>query len=58
MTIDFKDKSTDTTVKSLSGTYISEPIDPGQAAPFDIDTGYTATQGNQFHFMKPNITYT
>lgn len=58
MSIDLRDRATDTTVKSLSGTYINEPIDPGQSAPFDIDTGYTAAQGNQFHFMKLVITYT
>jgi hypothetical protein len=55
LTIDLKDKSTDTTVKTLSGN-INEPIDPGQTAPFDIDTGYTARQGNQLQFMKVMIT--
>jgi len=57
MTISFKDKATDTTVKTLSGSYIDGPIDPGKTAPFDIDTGYTAKQGNQLQFMKVGITY-
>lgn len=56
MTIDFKDKSTDTTVKTLSHN-IDGPIDPGKTTPFDVDTGYTAEQGNQFEFMKVEITY-
>jgi hypothetical protein len=57
MTINFKDKTTDTTVKTLSGSYIDGPIDPGQTVPFNIDTGYTAGQGNQLQFMKVGITY-
>jgi len=57
LSIDFQDKSTGTTVKSLSGN-LNGPIDPGQTAPFDIDTGYTAAQGNQLHFIKVMITYT
>jgi hypothetical protein len=56
LTIDFQDKSTGTTIKSLSGN-INAPIDPGQTAPFDVDTGYTSAQGNQLQFVKVEITY-
>jgi hypothetical protein len=56
MTINFEDKATETTVKTISGN-INGPIDPGKTAPFDIDTGYTAAQGNQSGFMKLSITY-
>jgi hypothetical protein len=30
--------------------------DPNAIAPFDIDTGYNATQANQFQYMKALIT--
>lgn len=56
MTIDFQDKSTGTSVKSITGN-INGPLDPGQTVPFDIDRGYTAARGNQLQFMKAQITY-
>src|SRR5205807_2039420 len=46
MTINIQDKSTGTTVKTLNGN-INAPIDLGQVVPFDVDTGFTAAQGNQ-----------
>lgn len=56
MTIDFKDKSTGATIKSFYTT-IDRTIDPGQAIPFDVDSGYTSAQSNQLQFMEVYITY-
>jgi hypothetical protein len=57
LSIDFQDKSTGTTVKSVSGN-LNGPIEPGQTVPFDVDTYYTIAQGNQLQFVKVMITYT
>jgi hypothetical protein len=56
MTINFGDKATEMTVKTIWGN-INWPIDPSKTAPHrpNIDTGYTAAQGNQFGFMKYNL---
>lgn len=51
VTISFEDIATGTTINSVSGT-INGPTNPGAAVPFDIDTGYNATQSHQFQYVK------
>jgi hypothetical protein len=52
--IDFQNQSTGTSVHSVF--YHNGPIAPNAIATFDIDTGYNATQANQFQYMKALIT--
>lgn len=54
----FEDKSTGNPAHSAywSTPIGSAPINPSQRVAFDIDTGYTQAQVNQFQYLKAMIT--
>jgi hypothetical protein len=57
ITLTFRDRSTDTVLKADINTFIHKEIGPGATIPFNIDTGYSAKQANEFQFIKALLTY-
>jgi hypothetical protein len=57
ITLTFRDKSTSTVLKPDIYTFIDKPIASGATIPFDINTGYSPKNANQFPFIKALLTY-
>ena len=53
----FRDKSTDTVLKPDVYTFIDKPVATGAIIPFDINTGYSPKNANQFPFIRALLTY-
>jgi hypothetical protein len=58
ISLGFEDKATSTSVHSASWLtpFGSPPINSKQTVAFDMDTGYTKAQLNQFQYLKAMIT--
>jgi len=54
--LSFKDKATNIAAHDATSKFMTGPFNPNEAIRFDVDTGYTKAQENQFQYLKGIIT--